>query len=65
MKKRYRARIADRYLVESVAKFDAAQTADLERMIGEFVNIALMVVKENPKMLDEMDLPEPKIRVSK
>ena len=65
MKKRYRALIEGKYIIQSVAKFDDAQKDDMERMIQEFVNIALKVVKENPKLLDEMVLPEPRIKVSK
>ena len=64
MKKRYRALIEGKYIIQSVAKFDDAQKDDMERMIQEFVNIALKVVKENPKLLDEMVLPEPRTTVS-
>ena len=64
MKKRYRARFGGRYIIESKAKFDEFQTMDMERMIQEFGNLVLMEVKANPKLLDDMVLPEPRIEVS-
>ena len=65
MKKRYRASFGGRYIIESEAKFDEFQTLDMERMIQEFGNLVLMEIKANPKLLDDMVLPEPRIRVSK
>ena len=64
MKRRYKASYGRRYIIESVAKFDDAQIADMERMIQEFGNLVLREVKENPKLLDEMVLPEPRNRVA-
>ena len=64
MKRRYKASYGGRYIIESVAKFDDAQIADMERMIQEFGNLVLREVKENPKLLDDMVLPEPRNRVA-
>ena len=64
MKKRYMASFGGRYIIESKAKYDEFQTMDMERMIQEFGNLVLMEVKANPKLLDDMVLPEPRIKVS-
>lgn len=64
MKKRYKARVQDRYVIESVVKFDEDQTADVERLLEEFGNIVLKVVKDDPNLLDEMTLPESRVQVS-
>lgn len=60
MKRRYKALIEDRYVIESVVKFDEDQAADLERLLQEFGNITLKLAKENPELVNEMDLPEPR-----
>lgn len=64
MKKRYKARVQERYVIESVVKFDDDQTADVERLLEEFGNIVLKVVKDDPSLLDELTLPESRVKVS-
>lgn len=65
MKRRYKASFGGRYIIESVAKFDDAQIADMERIIQEFGNLVLREVQENPNLLETMVLPEPRNRITR